>query len=252
MKKQYVSRACILHFLYTPPLSSHDKKVRGLRLKGFIVGMKKIWAFAALLSVMAAAAAAHADGGADELSRLLGKGDSHTTVSAAQTTDGSIRITPDKTHIVRLDRNAASVIVANPAHAEIVLDTPRLLVIMPRSPGATSFTVLDAEGEVIMEKNVIVAAAAQPSYVRIRRVCLSQDTNCRPTTYHYCPDGCYDINPVAAATGGSTPAVMGAPAAQDAPQDAQQQPVEQQAPGAPAPPAAPQDDDAPADDGGPR
>lgn len=49
-----------------------------------------------------------------------------------------IRLTPNESHILHLNRNAASVIVANPVHAGVFLDTPRVLVIVPGTPGATS------------------------------------------------------------------------------------------------------------------
>src|SRR6187402_975472 len=65
---------------------------------------------------------------------------------AGNAVDNSIRITPDTTKIIRLEQDAASVIVANPEHASIVLDSPRLLVVMPRMPGTTLFTVLNAKG----------------------------------------------------------------------------------------------------------
>lgn len=107
-----------------------------------------------------------------------------------------IRITPDQTKVVRIGQDAASVIVANPAHANVVLDSPRLLVVMPRVPGTTSFTVLDANGNTIAEKTVIVSAAAKAKYMRIRRICNGQDTSCQPSAYFYCPDGCYEVMPV--------------------------------------------------------
>jgi hypothetical protein len=109
--------------------------------------------------------------------------------------DGVIRLTPDRTHILRLKQDAASVIVANPEHASIVLDSPRLLVVMPRNPGATTFTVLNAAGETVTEKTVIVSAVQQ-QYVRIRRICSSGDRSCVPVAYFYCPDSCYEVSSV--------------------------------------------------------
>ena len=122
--------------------------------------------------------------------------------TAAADDGGIIRTTPDKTKLVHLDQDAASVIVTNPANVSVVLDSPRLLVVMPRAPGATSFTVLDSKGGVIMEKTVIVAMSAQPKYVRVRRACASGDSSCVPTAYFYCPDGCYEVLPVPGDSGG--------------------------------------------------
>ena len=130
-----------------------------------------------------------------------GSVDSHSkTHKISQTTD--IRLTPDKSEIVRLESDAASVIVTNPEHAVVQLESPRLLLVMPRQPGTTAFTVLDKNGKVVMQRNIIVSAA-QPRYVRVRRVCGQQDQNCVPSAYYYCPDGCYEVNPVAG--DGATP-----------------------------------------------
>jgi hypothetical protein len=136
--------------------------------------------------------------------------------AVAVASDDIIKLTPDKTHVLRLDQDASSVIVANPANANVALDTPRLLVIMPRAPGATSFTVLNAKGETILEKTIVVSAV-QPHYVRVRRACSGQDSSCNPSAYYYCPDGCYEVSPVPSADSNSdVPEVVGgAPAAFD-------------------------------------
>lgn len=113
--------------------------------------------------------------------------------------DDALRLTSNKDQIIRLDQDAASVIVNNPAHATVLLDSPRLLIIMPRDPGATSFKVLNGDGAVILQKDIIVTNA-QPKYVRIRRMCTG-GAGCVPEAYFYCPDGCYEVTPVAGGTG---------------------------------------------------
>ena len=117
-----------------------------------------------------------------------------------------LRLTSNKNRIIRLDQDAASVIVNNPVHAVVMLDSPRLLIVMPRQPGVTSFTVLDSAGNVILHKDIIVTNV-QPRYVRIRRMCGGGDASCVPAAYFYCPDGCYEVTPVGdAGTGGNVPA----------------------------------------------
>lgn len=171
-----------------------------------------------LLITLLAGTVAYADG-SDTLQRLIGGGSAAAATDsgalAGEMDDGTIRITPDTTKIVRLDQDAASVIVANPAHASVVLDSPRLLVVMPRMPGTTSFTVLNGRGEVVMEKNVIVAGTAKPKYVRVRRACRAGDETCVPSAYYYCPDGCYEVTPVPPADGpvDAPPVMSGASAA---------------------------------------
>ncbi len=108
-----------------------------------------------------------------------------------------LNLSPDKSELVRLDREASSVVVGNSSHATVMLDTPRLAVVIPRSSGATYFTVLDKAGNVIMQRHIIVAAPKK-NYVRIRRSCNATSSggsggNCQPTSVYFCPDMCHEI-----------------------------------------------------------
>jgi Flp pilus assembly secretin CpaC len=107
-------------------------------------------------------------------------------------THPSLNLSPDKSELVRLDREASSVIIGNSSHVAVVLDTPRLAVVIPRSPGATYFTVLDKDGNVIMQRHVIVAAPKK-NYVRVRRSCSGDAANCQATSVYFCPDMCHEI-----------------------------------------------------------
>ncbi len=112
------------------------------------------------------------------------------------TTHPMLRLTPDKSDIVRLDRNAVSVIVGNPQHLSVVLDSPKTLVLIPRGAGATYFTVLDDKGEVVMQRHVVVASPKK-NYVRIRRSCANDTgrgrSDCQPTSVYFCPDICHEV-----------------------------------------------------------
>lgn len=121
-----------------------------------------------------------------------------------------LRLTSNKNELIRLNEDAASVIVNNPDHATVLLDSARLLIISPRTPGTTSFTVLNAAGQVILQKDIIVSNAnAAKKYVRVRRICNGQDASCVPAAYYYCPDGCYEVTPVAPGSSGTVPAPVG-------------------------------------------
>ena len=111
----------------------------------------------------------------------------------------ALTLTPDKSGTLALPRDAASVVVANPAHANVFLDTPRLLVIVPKAVGTTKLTVMDAGGGLIAERQIIITDRAQ-SYVRITRMCgavgsLSAGGQaCQPTSLFYCPaSGCVPV-----------------------------------------------------------
>lgn len=104
-----------------------------------------------------------------------------------------VRLTPDKSELVRLKREAGSVVVGNPAHVSVLMDTPQLAVLVPKSPGATYITFLDDDGGVIMSRHIIVAAPSE-KYIRVRRACInSSDENCASTSVFYCPDMCHEI-----------------------------------------------------------
>lgn len=110
-----------------------------------------------------------------------------------------LRLTPDKPQTVRLDKEAVNVLIGNDTHLHIIPDTSRNLILMPRVPGTTYFTVLDRNGDVIMQRHVVVAPPKQ-DYVRIRRACPAGDRECEPYSMYYCPDICHEMAmPVASA-----------------------------------------------------
>lgn len=105
-----------------------------------------------------------------------------------------IRLTPDKLQLVELDKEAVSVFVGNPDHLNVLLDTPKTLVLVPRQPGSTYFQVLDAEGNTIYARHAIVASP-EKNYVRIRKSCaLGGDTACEEYKVFFCPDMCHEVN----------------------------------------------------------
>lgn len=171
--------------------------------------MREIWFLCLAATLFFLASVEVRAESAQDLQALLNNAPSDSVVAPDTNIGGGkiIRLTPDKTHIVRLEQDASSVIVTNPKHASIVLDSPRLLVLMPHDPGATNFTVLNAKGEVIMEKSVIVSAVEQ-NYVRIRRICGRSDSSCVPVAYFYCPDSCYEVAAVPYRAS-STPPIIG-------------------------------------------
>jgi len=104
-----------------------------------------------------------------------------------------VKLTPDKSELIRLDRPAGSIIVGNPNHLSVLADTSKTLVLVARAPGATHFTVLDQKGAVLMQRHVIVASPKK-NYLRIRRSCAGEDEEaCQRTSVFYCPDMCHEV-----------------------------------------------------------
>lgn len=105
-----------------------------------------------------------------------------------------VRLTPDKSELIRLDRKAATIVVGNPTHVSVLADTAQTLVLVPQQPGATYITILDGKGEVIMQRHVIVASPKE-HYIRVRRTCATtEDDGCQETHVYYCPDMCHEVN----------------------------------------------------------
>lgn len=125
-----------------------------------------------------------------------------------------LKITSDKSEIIRLDREAASIVVGSPDHLGVLMDNRRLLILVPRAPGATYMTVLDAEGSVIMQRHVIVASP-KTDYIRIRRSCAGQGSDCQPTSVYYCPGMCHPVGIPKSGKSGEVAPIAGGPVSSD-------------------------------------
>jgi Flp pilus assembly secretin CpaC len=108
-----------------------------------------------------------------------------------------LRISPDKPEVIQLDRDAINVLVGSDETLRAVPDTNRTIVLIPKKPGATYFKAIDADGKIIMQRHVIVGAPEKGNkYLRIRRACAGDDTNCKQYSVYYCPDMCHEVNVV--------------------------------------------------------
>lgn len=140
-------------------------------------------------------------------------------IDATDTTHSALKLTPDKSELVRLKGDAASVIVGNPAHLSVLAESSKLLVFIPRQPGATYVTVLGQDGSVLMQRHVIVASPKE-KYIRIRSTCAgSEDESCQATQVYYCPDMCHAIAGAAEESSAATSAANGQSGASGADQD---------------------------------
>lgn len=131
--------------------------------------------------------------GVDILPAMSLSADEMGTIDPDMPTHPPLKLTPDKSEIIRLDHDAVTVVIGNPAHLSVLAENTRTLVMVPKSPGATYVTVLGKDGQTILQRHVIVASPAE-KYVRIRKPCVnSKDDSCRTTKVYYCPDMCHEI-----------------------------------------------------------
>lgn len=107
-------------------------------------------------------------------------------------THPAVHLTPDKSEIIRLNRPAARVILGNEQHLSIFIDSPERIVLVPRTPGATFFTVLGENGDIIMQRHAIIGSP-QKNYIRVRNSCNGGNGDCQNTRVYYCPDMCHQI-----------------------------------------------------------
>ncbi len=133
---------------------------------------------------------------------------SEVDLNAFQDTHGPLKLTPDKSELIRLPEKAGSIIIGNPDHLSILADSAKTLVLVPKLPGATSVTVLNMEGKLLLQRHVIVSSPKE-KYVRIRKSCASGTEGCEATSVYYCPDMCHKV---------TVPTLQDAKASEDAQQ----------------------------------
>jgi Flp pilus assembly secretin CpaC len=165
---------------------------------------QKILIYSAVLVLMAAAPALAQPSSGDLMPAVSPQSAAQPTESLEGETHPMLTLSPDKSELVRLDRDAHSVVIGNSSHVAVMLDTPRLAVVIPRNPGATYFTVLDKDGKIVMQRHVVVGAPKK-DYVRIRRSCgnVPDGVACQPTSVYFCPDMCHEIGTAAGENGGN-------------------------------------------------
>ena len=57
----------------------------------------------------------------------------------------TLHIEVDKAHLIQLDENAATVMIADPAIADVTVESPRLIFVIGHAVGETSLFILDAD-----------------------------------------------------------------------------------------------------------
>lgn len=80
-----------------------------------------------------------------------------TAASAAPGEAEPLQLILDKVKLVHLDAGARRVIVANPAIADVSLETPTLLYIFGKAPGETNLVVLGDDERPVFSRSLQVA-----------------------------------------------------------------------------------------------
>lgn len=90
-----------------------------------------------------------------------------------------IDVTIDEARLIRLDAEAAQIIVGNPAIADAAVQSTKLLVVTGKSYGATNLIALDANGNEILNARLGVYEGATHQ-VTVYRGTKRQSLHCAP------------------------------------------------------------------------
>ncbi|NJM34682.1 MAG: pilus assembly protein [Rhodomicrobium sp.] len=90
-----------------------------------------------------------------------------------------VDVTIDEARLIRLDGDAAQIIVGNPAIADVAVQSPRLLVVTGKSYGATNLIVLDDAGRETYGARLAVGEGGTRQ-VTVYRGTSRQSLHCAP------------------------------------------------------------------------
>jgi anti-sigma factor RsiW len=90
-----------------------------------------------------------------------------------------VQVLVDQATLVRLDRPAAEVVVGNPSIADVSVQSSNVLVVTGKSFGETNLIVMDADGKVVANQQLIVQEP-RTGFVTIYRGGARQTLHCAP------------------------------------------------------------------------
>lgn len=106
-------------------------------------------------------------------------------ISATLAADGSaITVNANMARVLRINAPAATVIVGNPAVADVTIQDPQTLILTGKSYGRTNLIVLDAIGNPIADTLIDVVqqqAGTLTVYQGLKRQSLSCSPICQPS-----------------------------------------------------------------------
>ena len=94
-------------------------------------------------------------------------------------TGGTIPVNIDQAKLIRLPERAATIVVGNPLVADITLQPGGIIIVTGKSYGATNFVAMDRNGEVLLDRIILVESAADP-IVTVYRGIERESYSCTP------------------------------------------------------------------------
>ena len=99
--------------------------------------------------------------------------------AAPAPTGGTIPVNIDQAKLIRLPERAATIIVGNPLVADITLQPGGIIIVTGKSYGATNFVAMDRNGEVLVDRIILVEGPADP-IVTVYRGIERESYSCMP------------------------------------------------------------------------
>ena len=106
---------------------------------------------------------------------IAATGAGHAAIAASN----SVQVLVDQATLVRLDRPAAEIVVGNPSIADVSVQSSKLLVVTGKSFGETNLIVMDADGKVVANRQLIVQEP-RTGFVTMYRGVARQTLHCAP------------------------------------------------------------------------
>ena len=103
------------------------------------------------------------------------------TASASQSVAASkvVQVLVDQATLIRLDRPASEIVVGNPSIADVAVQSSKVLVVTGKSFGETNLIVMDADGKVVTNQQLIVQEP-RTGFVTVYRGGARQTLHCAP------------------------------------------------------------------------
>jgi hypothetical protein len=106
---------------------------------------------------------------------LVAAGASQSAMAASNV----VQVLVDQATLVRLDRPAAEIVVGNPSIADVSVQSSQVLVVTGKSFGETNLIVMDADGKLVTNRQLIVQEP-RTGFVTMYRGSGRQTLHCAP------------------------------------------------------------------------
>ncbi|MGJ8558888.1 MAG: pilus assembly protein N-terminal domain-containing protein [Litorimonas sp.] len=102
------------------------------------------------------------------------------STGSAHATDPIYQVDLNKTQILRLPTAAGSVIIGNPAIADVTVHSPTTIMVVGRGFGETNLIVLDRNGDTMVDADIQVTSITPSNGVRLFNGKSRQTYSCAP------------------------------------------------------------------------